>query len=972
MRIRALFLVSLVIFFTGCGGGGGGGGSDPNTPPPPPSGNARLVSATAEKGPFVIGSSVTVNRLDSQAQPTASTLTTETEDNLGSFSFSIEPGPVSISVDGFHLNEVTGSLANARLTLRAIYEVLDTNAQRAHVNLLTHLIHLRVESLVQAGSSLGEAVQTAQSELTAQLSPVFGPFSADNFTNYSVYSSDSTSSDGAGYILAVSAAINQFALNRGGTSGFDAELALIINNLSDDFADGVIDLQWIFDGIDAGAMQVDPAQLSANLLAHAAAVGFSAEPADASLFIDTDRDGIMNAFDDDDDNDGLTDDVDPDPLTPANRPPVISGELPRYVISGLPYEAFLEATDPDGDALTVIGVDGGPGDIGAAIYPPGADLDLLLPAPTFAGHTVMVGGIAGRPPGVYPMTITISDGEEVAVHETVLEVVPPTEAPILERDPPTVGFRGEAYDGTLESTNPRGANLVWTIESGPDWLSVDPSTGQLSGTIPVDHRSELVPFPSGGFSPELQLQYCRAKILTLGWREGCPLDIFGIGIDDGTIKTVWPLFIDLFDDGEVQGAVVDGNSRHEVHADAVFTDSLDFVYVVGSTSGSVDGNNSLGLDDVVIKKLDNRQVEQWTRMIGSSGTDRVVSSVMDVNEDIYVYIYSDGDWRSLVGDTSNPAADKRLIVKVSSDGGLAWAVELGDSTNMSVDPLPIEMHAPHLATLPGGGVRVFVNGELIDVDTLGNVSSHASTTLGWDVWRITVADDGSTIIGGGADGGNLTRLDTSGAELWTVQLDADPQTNWFGRSITLGTDGDIVVAGDGYRSGSEASGWFLARYAGGDGSQVWFNDYILTYDIANEQAKIVDIGPNGVTIDSSGDIIVAGRMWLEAFTADPYGGDYDTVSKFDPNGTLLWYHKLWRVDGYKFMSVASNSSDDLVVVGSGSYIANVDYPNQFECSFAEPCQKPQRLATNDYAKIFDGAGGTNYYLITVDTNGTEK
>jgi len=250
-RVRTfVLLLGALVFVVGCGGGGGDATPEPDGGgnPPPTSGTSRLVSATAEKGPFVVGSSVSVNRLDSLARPTASTLTTETEDNLGSFSFSIEPGPVSISVDGFHLNEITGSLANGRLTLRAIYEVQDTISQRAHVNLLTHLIHLRVETLVQAGSSIPDAVQTAQTELTAQLSPIFGTFSPDNFANYSVYASDSTSSDGAAYILAVSAAINHFAINRGGTGGFDAELALIVNNLSDDFADGVIDLQWLLDG----------------------------------------------------------------------------------------------------------------------------------------------------------------------------------------------------------------------------------------------------------------------------------------------------------------------------------------------------------------------------------------------------------------------------------------------------------------------------------------------------------------------------------------------------------------------------------------------------------------------------------------------------------------------------------------------------------------------------------------------------
>ncbi|MDH3989735.1 MAG: hypothetical protein OEV34_11425, partial [Gammaproteobacteria bacterium] len=690
MRLQTWSLLSLVALLAACGGGGGGGGttgSDTGGNPPPTSGTARLVSATAEKGPFVIGSSVTVNRLDSQAQPIASTLTTETDDNLGSFSFSIEPGPVSISVDGFHFNEITGSLANGRLTLRAIYEVQDTASQRAHVNLLTHLIHLRVETLVQAGSSITDAVQTAQTELTAQLSPIFGAFSPDSFVNYSVYASDSTSNDGAAYILAVSAGIYQFAINRGGTGGFDAELALIVNNLSDDFADGVIDLQWILDGIDSASVQIDPAQLSSNLLDHAASVGFTAEPADASLFIDTDRDGIMNANDDDDDNDGLTDDVDPDPLTPANKPPVISGELPRYLVSGLQYWGFLEAMDPDGDTLTVWNIEGGPGDIVVDVFAPGEIREVFPPPPQHEGHTIFVQGVPIRPPGVYSVRITITDGTDFAVYETDLEILAAAEAPILQSHPPTVGFRGEEYSGALESTNPRGTDLAWTIRSGPEWLSIDPATGELSGVIPLDHRLEADLVQVEYYSLEDQIGYCRKESL-LGNPDSCPVDTVFIGIDDGVVETEWAIHIDLFDTGEWPGPVVDGNHLREILVDAVFTDSQDFIYIAGSSGGSIDGNNELGLDDVFVKKLDNRQVEQWTRKIGSNGLDRVVSSVMDGNEDIYLYIYSNGDWRSLVGDGSSPTGNKRLIVKMLRSGELAWAVELADSTGVFVDALP--------------------------------------------------------------------------------------------------------------------------------------------------------------------------------------------------------------------------------------------------------------------------------------------
>ena len=969
MRKQTSAVFLLLFFFAGCGGGGGGGdegGDNTGTSnPPPTSGTTRQVSATAEKGPFVIGSTVTVNRLDAQARPTASTLTTQTEDNLGGFSFAIEPGPVLISVDGFHLNEITGTLANGRLTLRAIYEVQDVASQRAHVNLLTHLIQLRVEALVQEGSSIQAAIQTAQSELTDQLSPIFGPFSPDNFANYSVYASDSTSSDGAAYILAVSASIYQFALNRGGDAGFDAQLALIINNLSDDFADGVIDLGWILDGTDLAAMQINPGELIQNLQNHAADVGVTAESADASLFIDTDRDGLMNAVDDDDDNDGLTDDVDPEPLRPANRPPVLSGDLERYVITGLAYQDFLEATDPDGDALTISAYSIPAGlDIAPAIYPPGFDLDLLLPAPTLAGHTVMVGGFTRRPPGVYPITITVSDGTDTATYETELEVIDTSEAPILKTHPPTVGFRGEGYSATLESTNPQEAGLSWTLESGPEWLSIDPSTGELSGTIPPDHRTVLEPLPN--MPAEQQLEYCRAKSLVEGWREGCPFDVVGIGIDDGTIKTTWPVFIDLFDAGEVQGPMLDGIPWNHSHAVSVHVDALDDVYVVGSSNAGIDGINALGLDDVFIKKLDDRQVEQWTRIIGTGGVDRVAASVMDANDDIYLYIYSDGDWRPFVGEASNPTGNKRLVVKVSASGQFIWATELADATSIPLVSLPAWQNSPHLAALPGGGVRLLVNGKLIDVDSLGNAIDHASVSLGYDIKRIAVADDGSTILTGTM---SFTRLDASGTELWTSALDVDPQINWTGKSIAFDSSGGIIVLGDGFHSSLFGYGWFLARYAV-DGTRTWFKSHIM-----DDDQKSQELGPNSLAIDSNGDIIVAGRMWLESFTQDPFGGKYDTVSKFDPSGTLLWYHKLWRnAPPPDELSVASNSSNDLVLIGSGESVFSVDYPGQFECSLQEPCQRLLRSAKNDYASLMnlDGKGNMLFYLLQLDLSGAEK
>ena len=118
---------------------------------------------------------------------------------------------------------------------------------------------------------------------------------------------------------------------------------------------------------------------------------------------------------------------------------------------------------------------------------------------------------------------------------------------------------------------------------------------------------------------------------------------------------------------------------------------------------------------------------------------------------------------------------------------------------------------------------------------------------------------------------------------------------------------------------------------------------------------------------------MAGRLWLETFTDDPNGGDYDTVSKFDSDGNLLWYANPWRQDGSGWLSVAEGSAGDLILVGElYSYGANLEYPGQFECSEQEPCSRELRNARNDYAILYDGSGAVGYYLVRFDANGQEK
>src|SRR5262245_51720413 len=120
--LRWLFLVG-VLTLAGCGGGGNGneaasstqpGNSTPpatqtpTTPTPPVTPASVVVAGAAQKGPFIVGSTVLVNRLDEQGKPTTSTLVTKIDDSVGSFSFeTTERGTVQIIATGYYFSELT-------------------------------------------------------------------------------------------------------------------------------------------------------------------------------------------------------------------------------------------------------------------------------------------------------------------------------------------------------------------------------------------------------------------------------------------------------------------------------------------------------------------------------------------------------------------------------------------------------------------------------------------------------------------------------------------------------------------------------------------------------------------------------------------------------------------------------------------------------------------------------------------------
>jgi hypothetical protein len=124
---------------------------------------------TVQKGPFIHGSSITIQGLDSSLQPTGSSFAVQTTDDLGSFDIpsTVTSKYVEIIANGYYFDEISNALSASTLTLRSISDI--SSDAPVHVNILTSLEADRVRQLQASGLTFGGARAQAEPEVLGLL-----------------------------------------------------------------------------------------------------------------------------------------------------------------------------------------------------------------------------------------------------------------------------------------------------------------------------------------------------------------------------------------------------------------------------------------------------------------------------------------------------------------------------------------------------------------------------------------------------------------------------------------------------------------------------------------------------------------------------------------------------------------------------------------------------------------------------------
>jgi len=127
----------------------------------------ELFSGYVQKGPYIIGSSVTIAQLDSALNQTGNVFTTQIVDNSGTFeqrNIEFASNFVELKAEGYYFDEVKGANSTGPLTLYALTDITDINS--VNVNILTHLERQRIIYLIQAEElSFDDAKKQARNEV---------------------------------------------------------------------------------------------------------------------------------------------------------------------------------------------------------------------------------------------------------------------------------------------------------------------------------------------------------------------------------------------------------------------------------------------------------------------------------------------------------------------------------------------------------------------------------------------------------------------------------------------------------------------------------------------------------------------------------------------------------------------------------------------------------------------------------------
>ena len=244
-------------------------------------------SGVAQKGPLILGSTVTAQELAANLSPTGKQYSYQVTSNLGTFSPTSKFGSQYIGLDatGYYFDEVANTVSSGTVTLNGYSDLVVDSV--LNVNLLTTLAYQRIQNLVTKSNLTFAAARTqAESEVLKALNIPAGSYGS--FGSFGTL--DLSRNTDGDHILAAISSIFVYGNSPGPLS------QLIANFQSDIGTNGVITNDKTTAALVAAAEAVDPTSVAAHLTQEYASEGLTFTARNISEWIAQSGDGVIGKF----------------------------------------------------------------------------------------------------------------------------------------------------------------------------------------------------------------------------------------------------------------------------------------------------------------------------------------------------------------------------------------------------------------------------------------------------------------------------------------------------------------------------------------------------------------------------------------------------------------------------------------------------------------------------------------------------
>jgi Beta-propeller repeat len=370
-----------------------------------------------------------------------------------------------------------------------------------------------------------------------------------------------------------------------------------------------------------------------------------------------------------------------------------------------------------------------------------------------------------------------------------------------------------------------------------------------------------------------------------------------------------------------------GTSGDDVTTSLEFSPNGD-MFLTGHSAGNYEGASNVGLDDALLIKYNADGSLGWNKLIGSSGADTSFDTAVDSWGNIYVVGRTTGNLNGLV----NSGLEDCFIIKYNSSGVAQWTKLLGTTADDICRYVSIHPDGSIIVSgKTGGSFPGWPTNGLTDIFVAKYTSSGTRTWLkqmgtSSDEETLGMALDASgNIFISGWTGGALEGLNHGGNDIFVVKLNTwgiesmilqwGTSANDSAYEIALDSTGNIYVTGStgGGLDGNILRGEndiFLTKFSSSGISQ-WTKQWGSTGN---------DIGWS-VSLDTSGNIYTWG-ISEGSVESVPSNGLYDSVlTKFNNSGTLQWVRQYGtNSDDYGlFMDISSTGAIFLTGWSSGAF-----------------------------------------------------